>query len=59
MISEPVVGGPARPQFSQQVTAELCVGRLRCDRTKTGRRRPGVSKTNTYLVLKVVSALRS
>ena len=49
-VAEPVVGGPARPQFSAQVTPELRVGRLRFDRTKTGRRRAGVTKTSTYLV---------
>jgi hypothetical protein len=49
-VAEPVVGGPARPQFSQQVTPELRVGRLRFDRTKTGRRRAGVTRTRTYLV---------
>jgi hypothetical protein len=52
-VAEPVVGGPARPRFSAQVTPELRVGRLRFDRTKAGRRRAGVTKTNTYLVPKV------
>jgi hypothetical protein len=52
-VAEPVVGGPARPQFSEQVTPELRMGRLRFDRTKTGRRRAGVTKTSTYLVPKV------
>lgn len=52
-VAEPVVGGPARPQFSAQVTPELRVGRLRFDRTKTGRRRAGVARTKTYLVPKV------
>jgi hypothetical protein len=52
-VAEPVVGGPARPQFSQQVTPELRVGRLRFDRTKTGRRRAGVTRTKTYLVPEV------
>lgn len=52
-VAEPVVGGPARPQFSAQVTPELRVSRLRFDRTKTGRRRAGVTKTSTYLVPKV------
>ena len=52
-VAEPVVGGPARPQFSAQVTPELRVQRLRFDRTKTGRRRAGVTKTSTYLVPKV------
>jgi len=49
-VAEPVVGGPARPQFSAQVTPELRAGRLRFDRTKTGRRRAGVTKTSTYLI---------
>lgn len=52
-VAEPVVGGPARPQFSAQVTPELRVGKLRFDRTKTGRRRAGVTRTKTYLVPKV------
>jgi hypothetical protein len=52
-VAEPVVGGPARPQFSQPVTPELRVGRLRFDRTKTGRRRAAVTRTRTYLVPKV------
>jgi len=52
-VAEPVVGGPARPQFSAQVTPELRVGKLRFDRTKTGRRRVGVTRTKTYLVPKV------
>ena len=49
-VAEPVVGGPARPQFSEQVTPELRMSRLRFDRTKTGRRRVGVTRTKTYLV---------
>lgn len=52
-VAEPVVGGPARPQFAAQVTPELRVGRLRFDRTKTGRRRVGVTRTKTYLVPEV------
>jgi hypothetical protein len=52
-VAEPVVGGPARPQFAEQVTPDLRMGRLRFDRTKTGRRRAGVTKTSTYLVPKV------
>jgi len=52
-VAEPVVGGPARPRFSQPVTPELRVGRLRFDRTKTGRRRAGVTRTKTYLIPKV------
>ena len=52
-VAEPVVGGPARTQFSQQVTPELRMGRLRFDRTKTGRRRAGVTRTKTYLVPEV------
>jgi hypothetical protein len=52
-VAEPVVGGPARPQFSEQVTPELRMGRLRFDRTKTGRRRAGVTRTKTYLVPEV------
>ena len=49
-VAEPVVGGPARPRFSQPVTPELRMGRLRFDRTKTGKRRAGVTRTSTYLV---------
>ncbi|MBK7046462.1 MAG: hypothetical protein IPH48_08135 [bacterium] len=52
-VAEPVIGGPARPQFAAQVTPELRVGRLRFDRTKTGRRRAGVTRTKTYLVPEV------
>ena len=52
-VAEPVVGGPARPRFSQPVTPELRVGRLRFDRTKTGRRRAAVTRTKTYLVPRV------
>jgi hypothetical protein len=52
-VAEPVVGGPARPRFSAQVIPELRVGKLRFDRTKTGRRRAGVTRTKTYLVPKV------
>lgn len=52
-VAEPVIGGPARPQFQEQVTPELRVRRLRFDRTKTGRRRAGVTNTKTYLVPKV------
>jgi len=52
-VAEPVVGGPARPRFAQAVTPELRVGKLRFDRTKRGRRRAGVTRTQTYLVPKV------
>jgi hypothetical protein len=52
-VAEPVVGGPARPRFAQPVTPELRVRKLRFDRTKTGRRRAGVTRTKTYLVPKV------
>jgi hypothetical protein len=52
-VAEPVVGGPARPQFAAQVTPELRASRLRFDVTKTGRRRVGVTRTKTYLVPEV------
>ncbi len=52
-VAEPVVGGPARPRFSQPVPPELRVKRLRFDRTKTGKRRVGVTQTKTYLVPRV------
>ena len=52
-VAEPVVGGPARPQFTAPVTPELRASRLRFDRTKTGRRRVGVTRTRTYLVPEV------
>ena len=52
-VAEPVVGGPARPQFGEQVPPELLMRRLRFDRTKTGRRRAGVTNTKTYLIPKV------
>ncbi len=50
LVAEPVVGGPARPQFAEPVPPELRMARLRFDRTKTGRRRIGVTRTRTYLV---------
>ena len=49
-VAEPVVGGPARPRFNQPVPPELRVKRLRFDRTKTGKRRVGVTRTKTYLI---------
>ncbi len=49
-VAEPVVGGPARPQFAAQVAPELRIGKLRFDLTKTGRRRAGAVRTKTYLV---------
>ena len=49
-VAEPVVGGPARPRFTESVPPELRMGRLRFDRTKTGKRRAGVTRTSTYLV---------
>jgi len=52
-VAEPVVGGPARSRFTQPVTPELRLRRLRFDRTKTGKRRAGVTRTRTYLVPEV------
>jgi len=52
-VAEPVVGGPARPRFTQPITPELRLRRLRFDRTKTGKRRAGVTRTRTYLVPEV------
>ena len=52
-VAEPVIGGPARPRFNQPVTPQLRLRRLRFDRTKTGRRRAGVTRTKTYLVPQV------
>lgn len=52
-VAEPVIGGPARPRFSQIVPPGLRVSKLRFDRTKTGRRRAGVTRTKTYLVPQV------
>jgi len=52
-VAEPVIGGPARPRFNQPVTPEFRLRRLRFDRTKTGRRRAGVTRTKTYLVPQV------
>lgn len=49
-VAEPVVGGPARPQFTGQVPPELRMSRLKFSRTKTGRRRIGVTRTQTYLI---------
>jgi hypothetical protein len=52
-VAEPVIGGPARPQFPEQVASDLLMRKLRFDRTKRGRRRAGVTKTKTYLVPQV------
>ncbi len=52
-VAEPVVGGPARPEFPEQVAPDLLMRKLRFDRTKRGRRRAGVTKTKTYLVPEV------
>jgi hypothetical protein len=53
-LAEPVVGGPMRPQFAQPVTHPNCAsGDYAFDRTKTGRRRAGVTRTRTYLVPRV------
>ena len=52
-VAEPVVGGPARLRFTESVPSELRMGRLRFDRTKTGKRRAGVTRTRTYLVPEV------
>lgn len=52
-VAEPVVGGPARPEFRREVTPALRLRRLRFDRTKTGKRRAAVTATQTYLVPKV------
>ena len=49
-IAAPVVGGPARPSFPKQVTPEFRMSKLRFDRTKTGKSRVGVRRTQTYLV---------
>ncbi len=49
-VAEPVVGGPARPQFAAPVVPELRASRLRFDLTKTGRRRASAVRTKTYLV---------
>jgi hypothetical protein len=52
-VAEPVIGGPARPEFGDPVTPELRMGKLRFDRTKRGRRRAGVTSTKTYLIPQV------
>ena len=52
-MAESVIGSPARPRFTQPVVPKLRVGRLPFDRTETGRRRPGVTRTKTYLVPEV------
>jgi len=49
-VAEPVVGGPARPEFRRPVTPEFKLRRLRFDRTSTGKRRAGVVATKTFLV---------
>jgi hypothetical protein len=49
-VAIPVVGGPARPTFGSQVPTELQVGKLKFQRTKRGKFRIGVTRTNTYLI---------
>jgi hypothetical protein len=49
-VAEPVVGGPARPRFTQPVPTELRVRRLRFDKTKAGKVRAAAKRTRTYLV---------
>jgi len=48
-----VVAVTARPRFTQQVTPEPGVGRLRFHSSKTGKRRAGVTRTRTHLVPEV------
>ena len=52
-VAMPVIGGPARPMFSSKVPPELYMSRLKFARTKTGKRRVGVTRTGTYLVPEV------
>lgn len=49
-VAVPVVGGPARPRFSDPVPPEFRMRRLKFGRTKRGKHRAGVRKTRTYLV---------
>lgn len=49
-VAEPVIGGPARPDWARSVPPEFRMSRLRFDRTKTGKIRAAQKKTSTYLV---------
>ena len=50
MLAVPVIGGPARPTFAEQVPKDLQMKRLRFDRTKTGKARAGAARTATFLI---------
>jgi len=49
-VAEPVIGGPARPDFRSAVTPEFRMSRLRFDRTSTGRIRAAQKRTSTFLI---------
>lgn len=49
-VAEPVLGGPARPEKRSRVPRELFMSRLKFDRTATGKRRIGVTRTGTFLI---------
>lgn len=50
VLAVPVIGGPARPTFAEQVPQELQMKRLRFDRSKTGKVRAGAARTGTFLI---------
>ena len=52
-VAEPVIGGPARPDFRQGVPPEFRMSRLRFDRTQTGKIRAAQRRSATYLVPQV------
>jgi len=49
-VAEPVVGGPARPDFGAPVPPEFRMSRLRFDKTQTGKVRVAAKRTQTYLI---------
>jgi hypothetical protein len=52
-VAEPVIGGPARPDFKQSVPPTFRMSRLRFDRTQSGKIRAAQQRTSTYLVPEV------
>lgn len=48
--AEPVVGGPARPEFADPVPPAFRMKKLNFRLTKRGKRRVGITRTQTYLV---------
>ena len=52
-VAEPVIGGPARPEWEQAVVPEYRMSRLRFDKTKGGKPRAAALRTKTYLIPEV------